>query len=245
MKQVLDHGYVDFVEAWGRGKSGKARKVETGIGMMLEPEDLECGIIEAASQSTQGGFKGWAHDKKLLEYLYVNKHNTPFEFAGMVIEIRAPIFIFREIHRHRTFAFNEMSARYGALPFLDYLPTMERLLDPPDKKNKQAGADTDAEMNPDFVYAWRTRTRDLYQDIEDHYQNGLAIGIRKELARIVLPVGRHSQMRMTGNLRCWLQFLLLRLDPAAQLEIRLFAREIGTLIAEHFPQTWELFKERK
>lgn len=237
---------MDFVEAWGHGKAGEAREVETGIGMMPEPEDMEAGIIEAARQSTQGGFKGWDHDRKLLRYLYENKHSTPFEFAGMVIEIRAPIFIFREIHRHRTFAFNEMSARYGAVPYMDYLPTLDRCMVLPSAANKQAGTIAGAKkLDAVDAERWLAELQSAYENLEDVYQTGLNIGIPKELARVCLPVGRYSQMRMTGNLRCWLQFLLLRLDPAAQLEIRFFAREIGELIAEHFPRTWELFKERK
>lgn len=241
MKQVLDHGYVDFVEAWGHGKSIEV--VDRGVSVL---RDTETGIIEAARQSTQGGFKGWDHDRKLLEFLYVNKHSTPFEFAGMIIEIRAPIFIFREIHRHRTFAYNEMSARYGAIPYMDYMPTLERCMVPPSLINKQAAALTGAKKleSPD-AERWLSDLQGVYERIEDLYQTGLNIGIPKELARVCLPVGRYSQMRMTGNLRCWLQFLLLRLDPAAQLEIRLFAREIGELVAQHFPRTWELFKERK
>jgi thymidylate synthase (FAD) len=83
---VLDHGFVRLVETWGQGDTRLA----------------EAGIIEAARQSTQGSFRGWARDAQLLRYLHEHKHSTPFEFAGMVIEVRAPIFVFREWHRHRT-----------------------------------------------------------------------------------------------------------------------------------------------
>ncbi len=75
-KQVLDFGYVRLVEDWGHGDQG---------------EDMEAGIVEAARQSTQGSFRGWETDQKLLAFLYANKHSTPFEFAGMVIEVKAPI----------------------------------------------------------------------------------------------------------------------------------------------------------
>src|SRR6185437_1734218 len=84
--------------------------------------DCERGIIEAARQSTQGSFRGWGQDAKLLRYLHEHKHATPFEFAGMVIEVQAPIFVFREWHRHRTQSYNEMSARYSPLPDLCYVP---------------------------------------------------------------------------------------------------------------------------
>jgi thymidylate synthase (FAD) len=96
--QVLDHGYVEHIESWGTGKGGIGEDAYRGGPQF----DYEAGIIEAARQSTQGSFRGWEADEKLLTMLYNNKHDTPFEFAGMVIEVRAPITVFREWHRHRT-----------------------------------------------------------------------------------------------------------------------------------------------
>jgi thymidylate synthase (FAD) len=66
--------------------------------------------------------------------------------------------------------------------------------------------------------------------------------VPKELARLVLPMGRYSQMRASANLRNWLAFLTLRLDPLAQWEIRQYAEAVGMIIADKFPQTWELYK---
>jgi thymidylate synthase (FAD) len=77
-------------------------------------------------------------DEKLLAFLWDNKHATPFEMAGAIIEVQAPIFVFREWHRHRTQSYNEMSARYTPLPDVNYIPTVERLL-MNSKTNKQAG----------------------------------------------------------------------------------------------------------
>ena len=95
---VLDHGFVRLVESWGGGDH-----VNTTADIPCSDwEDRECGIIEAARQSTQGSFRSWEKDEKLLKYLFENKHATPFEFAGMVIEVKAPLFVFREWHRHRT-----------------------------------------------------------------------------------------------------------------------------------------------
>lgn len=95
--KVLDHGFVRLVESWGGGDYAQNPTLpDAGY------TDCEAGIIEAARQSTQGGFKGWKNDARLLKYLYDNKHSTPFEFAGMVIEVKAPIFIFRQWQRHRT-----------------------------------------------------------------------------------------------------------------------------------------------
>lgn len=224
MIKVLDHGFVRHVESYGRGDSG----------------EMEAGIIEAARQSTQGAFRGWDTDAKLLKYLYGNRHDTPFEFAGLIIEVRAPIFVFREWHRHRTQSYNEMSARYSPLPDLNYMPTLERLMAGIGGGNKQAGAVTGAqELDEENAKYFLGDLEKTYRNAEATYQAALKVGVPKELARIHLPVGRYSQMRAHASLRNWLGFLTLRMDPGAQYEIREFANAVGQIIAEQFPHTWE------
>ncbi len=225
--KVLDHGYVRLVESWGQGDAGIA----------------EAGIIEAARQSTQGSFRGWEADEKLLGYLFNNKppHASPFEFAGMVIEVQAPIFVFREWHRHRTQSYNEMSARYAPLPNLNYVPTKQRCL-LASRTNKQAGAIKDSEQLTDSAAdLWLNELESLYKEAERVYRLGLSLGVPKEIARCPMPVARYSRMRASTCLRNWLGFLTLRMDPRAQWEIRQFANTVGTLIQECFPHTWKLF----
>lgn len=226
---ILDHGYVQFIEHWGSDER----------------------IIESARMSTGKGFLGWGPDlggvegkpgdEKLLRYLYENKHATPFEMAGLVIEVQAPIFVFREWHRHRTQSYNEMSARYTPLPDMNYVPSVERLL-LNSKTNKQAGTIKDAlELTAGGAEDFRAELIELYAQQERFYQRALAAGVPKELARIDLPVGRYSRMRAQANLRNWLAFLTLRMDSNAQWEIRQYANAVGQLIREKFPRTWELF----
>lgn len=229
--KVLDHGYVRFVEDWGHGDAA------------LE----EAGIIEAARQSTQGSFRGWEQDERLLRFLFYNKppHASPFEFAGMVIEVQAPIFVFREWHRHRTQSYNEMSARYAPLPDLNYIPTIERLL-LVSKTNKQAGAVKGSEdLSEGNAQLFRLRLDESYKQAEAVYQESLMNGVPKELARLILPVGRYSRMRACVNLRNWLAFLTLRADPGAMWEIQQYAHAVGHIISERFPRTWSLFQEEK
>lgn len=229
---VLDHGYVRFVESWGSGDAGVA----------------EAGIIEAARQSTQGSFRGWDIDEKLLGYLFNSKpqHATPFEFAGMVIEVQAPIFVFREWQRHRTQSYNEMSARYSPLPNLNYIPSLDRLLLKSSTTNKQAGTIKYAEELIEVqAEAFRRRLSHLYAELEATYQHALKMGVSKEVARAVLPVGRYSRMRASTNLRNWLAFLLLRNDPGAQWEIQQYARAVETIIVQQFPRVYRLFVERR
>lgn len=230
--KVLDHGYVKFIEAWGRGEANEA----------------EAGIIEAARQSTQGSFRGWETDEKLLGFLFNNKpqHATPFEFAGMIIEVQAPIFVFREWHRHRTQSYNEMSARYAPLPDLNYVPTIDRIMRNASLTNKQAGTIKDAEeMTEAKALEFQTELVQLYAQQEAFYQKSLKAGVPKELARIDLPVGRYSRMRAQTNLRNWLGFLTLRMDPGAQEEIREFANATAKFIEQEFPHTWDLYHKQQ
>jgi thymidylate synthase (FAD) len=229
--KVLDHGYVRFVEDWGKGDAGEA----------------EAGMVEAARQSTQGSFRGWDQDERLLRFLYTHdpKHATPFEFAGMVIEVQAPIFVFREWHRHRTQSYNEMSARYSPLPDLNYVPTVDRLI-VNSATNKQAGTVKGAEeLTETGAREFQDELRVMYNAQEEFYQKWLARGVPKELARVDLPVGRYSRMRACTSLRNWLAFLTLRMDPMAQWEIRQFANAVGEIIKEKFPRTWDLFDHER
>lgn len=224
--KILDHGYVELIESWGSDES----------------------IIESARMSTQKGFLGWgpkengeAGDEKLLKYLYENKHATPFEFAGMVIEVQAPIFVFREWHRHRTQSYNEASARYSPLPDLNYIPTVERLLES-SKTNRQAGRADGAEPLTELgAQSFCVALENSYVRSESLYQSALEIGVPKELARIHLPVGRYSRMRASANLRNWLAFLTLRQASQAQWEIRQYANAVAQHVQEKFPRTYELF----
>lgn len=224
--EVLDHGYVKLVETWGSDER----------------------VVEAARMSTQKGFNGWGTpdepgDEKLLGYLYRNRHSTPFEMAGLIIEVQAPIFVFREWHRHRTQSFSEASARYAPLPELDYVPTVKRLL-MSGGKNKQAGAVAGAEqldarkaqLAADNIQEWYRQSQEMYAFLLDY-------GVPKELARIVLPVGRYSRMRASASLRNWMHFLGLRLDESAQWEIRQYAQAVHSLLTDAFPRTMKLFDE--
>lgn len=235
--EVLDHGYVEFIEAWGTGHSGR----DDVIGY---PHDYEVGIIEAARQSTQGSFRGWDQDAKLLAYLYNNKHMTPFEFAGMVLEVQAPIFVFREWHRHRTQSYNEASARYAPLPDLNYIPSIERLMRD-GGANKQALGSGPMKLTAAYAEEFQEELKRQYASDEVIYQNALYQGVPKELARLVLPVGRYSKMRASANLRNWLAFMTLRCDPAAQWEIQQYANAVAEIIEAKFPQTYALWRNER
>lgn len=236
---VDTHGYVKFIEAWGTGLAGGDD----------DYRDNECGIVEAARQSTQGSFRGWDEDFRLLRHLFNSKppHSGPFEFSGMTIEVQAPIFVFREWHRHRTQSYNEMSARYAPLPDLYFTPDFSDLMERAhkDTRNKQAQGLPGTHLIELDARAWLDAVDAFYDKAETVYQWGLRIGVPKELARVVMPVGHYSRMRASANLRNWLAFLTLRTDENAQVEIRRYAQAVETIISERFPKTWELFDQRR
>ena len=253
---LLDHGYASLIESWGSDRSIiEAARMSTNKGFLSWGEDPcpACNgtgwdpIPETTSDKECRYCKGQLKtvgDEKLLAYLYKNKHSTPFEMAGMTIEVKAPIFVFREWHRHRTQSYNEMSARYVPLPDENYVPTVERLMSGANTAttNKQA-QNNGKELNNNAAIMWLENLTMLYEHAENVYQQGIELGIPKELARLAVPVARYSRMRASANLRNWLAFLTLRRAPNAQYEIRVYAEAVGKMIADRFPRTWELFNE--
>ena len=226
MFTVLDHGYVKLTDVWGSDET----------------------IIEAARMSTGKGFKGWGTadepgDEKLLAYLYNNRHTTPFEQCGLTVEVQAPLMVFREWHRHRTQSYNEFSARYAVMPDVHYLPILKRV-QPKETSNKQAQSTTEY-IGDGRAQEWLNELGKLQREIYAHYQQGLRLGIPKEIARLNTPLSRYSKMRASANLLNWLRFLGLRLPENAQWEIRQYAEAIGKIIETHFPRTWELFTANK
>lgn len=262
--KVLDHGYVKYIEHYGSGEAGiheagiieAARQSTQGSfeGWGCWNCDLckmnveEAGKHNVASEGENVRFCDntefftWnAQDAKLLKYLHNNNHTTPFEFAGAVFEIQAPIIVFREHHRHRTQSYNEMSARYSPLPDINYMPTLERLF-LTNEKNKQAQAAVGAEVLTEIAAdQWLAELDSFYEAAEKFYQFGLKIGIPKELARLCIPVGRYSRMRASANLLNWLKFVALRSAPNAQWEIQQFSNAIADILTQLFPQVMELF----
>jgi thymidylate synthase (FAD) len=254
---MLDQGYIQLIETWGADERiVEAARMSTGKGFngwggeCTNPDCTNGAIavgevqddVEYKPCSTCGGSGHISGDEKLLAYLYNNKHSTPFEMAGLVIEVKAPIFVYREWHRHRTQSYNEMSARYIPLPDENYVPTMERLMLGANTAttNKQAQGSGVVLTEGDGL-AWLAELADVYEHAQHVYERGIAIGVPKELARLPVPVARYSRMRASANLRNWLGFLTLRMNPAAQWEIRQYANAMGTIISQQFPRTWDLF----
>lgn len=219
--RIHEHGYVKVIKFWG--------------------DEQE--IISSARMSTGGTFKGWGKDLGLLQYLYEHRHDTPFEFVGATFEIKAPIFVFREWHRHRTMSYNEASARYIPLPDEKYVPTRERVLRGIEEAgaNKQAGSHNDHKLTDHELTTWLKLVNDSHNLSQIAYEYGIDKGVPKELARITMPVSQYSTMRVNTNLRNWLGFLTLRQASNAQEEIRVYADSVANCLEIPFRNTMGLY----
>lgn len=181
-------------------------------------------------------------DVKLINFLWKNHHTTPFEAVSFTFEIKAPIFVFRQWHRHRTWSYNELSARYRELPEEFYIPKPEQI-GIQSKDNKQGRSAT--EGNDDFVNLRRRESEALQiacQQSFSVYRELLEKGWPRELARSVLPVATYSHMFASVDLLNLLKFLTLRCDSHAQYEIRVYADAMRELIRPIVPvclSAWE------
>lgn len=177
-------------------------------------------------------------DEKLIGYLLRNGHNTPFESATITFEIKAPIFVFRQWHRHRTQSYNELSARYKELPEEFYIPELDQITTQ-SSDNKQMRTYEPNENAHGIQLTIQVQNEMAFKS----YHDMLELGCPREIARSVLPVGTYSHMFATMNLHNLFRFLSERLHPHAQYEIRVYAQAILELIEPLYPVCVAAFKE--
>lgn len=183
----------------------------------------------------------------LINFLMSHRHGTPFEHSAVTFFVHAPIFVWREWHRHRIgFSYNEESARYKQLDPVFWLPRRDRNLVP-------TSVHTSARPNfgpaSDEQYEWLVN--DLvegYQYEYNRYNRRIEMGYAKEVARAGLPFGIYSSCWVTCNPRSLMAFLSLRVhDPTAkfvsypQAEIQQAALVAEQIFAEGWPLTYQAF----
>jgi len=213
--RVLDHGHVRLIDSMGG--------------------DL------ATSRSARVSYDapGREEDVGLINYLLSNGHNTPFESTCVTFDVKAPIFVFRQWHRHRTQSYNELSARYRELPEEYYIPEL-KLITVQSKDNKQMRTD---ELHPDAEW-WRKASDANMAATFELYHEAIKRGIPRELARVPLPVGAYSHMFATANLFNWMRFCKERQHEHAQYEIRVYADAIAALLKTIAPVAMKAFREK-
>lgn len=230
MIKVLDHGFVRLVSYMRPAEQELIRGIWSG--------DLE--IVRNARVSYDADWRTGedeGKDSRLIHRMMEGHHSSPFESMVFTFEVKAPIFVLRQWHRHRTWSYNEVSARYAELPEEYYVPEAEKIT------TQHA---TDKQMRTEQIHghsrAWQAMMQDHNYDAFSLYKRMLADGVPRELARTVLPLATYSRMFATVDLHNLFHFLRLRLDPHAQYEIRVYAQALLELVGPICPVAVEAFQ---
>lgn len=166
-------------------------------------------------------------DSKLMKYLADHQHMTPFEYQHATFLIECPLFIRSQIHRHRTFSYNEISRRYTSENLEFWIPSNLRSQS---KSNRQASTNEVIDLKYDPLKSIAEYALDTYNDM-------LANGVCREQARAVLPQSLLTRFYMGGNLRNWAHFIQLRSDSHAQQEVQVIANRIAQELQKLWPES--------
>jgi thymidylate synthase (FAD) len=208
-------------------------------------------VVAAAKVSTNGNdavsFVNDNDNYGLINYLMKHRHGTPFEHSAMTFFVHAPIFVWREWHRHRIgFSYNEESGRYKTLEPCFYLPQRDRPMMKVD--GWKPGRPKFLHCDDDAVYgAVIANLTSSYMVAYESYQRNLELGIDPGLARDCLPVGIYSGCWVTCNPRSLMAFLSLRTSDSGKSyplwEIELAACGVEKLFAVGWPLCYRAFNE--
>ena len=216
--KVLDYGFVRLVDYLG--------------------DDSR---IVSSARVSYSGTKQLRGDSTLIDYLLRNDHTSPFEQVVFTFHLKMPIFVARQWVRHRTGRMNEISGRYSVMKEEFYTPCREEFC-VQSKDNRQGRG----EVISDDEYVKATALFDkAYKDAYESYTNLLNIGVAKEIARSVLPLGLYTEFYWQMDLHNLLHFLALRMDKHAQLEIRHYAMTIYEIVKLICPITIKAFEKHK
>ena len=243
---VLDHGYVKLISC-----SGNDIDIAKSARVSYNRLDIYDKIIKEQPENTSLLPQKWPKDKifsdkeqiekdtKLIYALMKRKHTSPFEQIQLRFEVKAPIVVFRQWHRHRTQAYNEVSARYTELSKEFYIPDIN-LIGHQMKKEKQKRSTEEININANKI-------RDNFIEADEFaytmYQKQLHLGCPRELARLTLNFAIYSSMVMSVSLHNWFGFIKQRMDNHAQWEIQEYARAMWQLVEKEMPISCGAFRE--
>ena len=176
-------------------------------------------------------------DEGLIKFLMRDRHGTPFEHNSFRFHIRTPIFVAREWFRHRIGSFNEFSMRYAKATDEFYVPEPEDVR----TQTGKPGAYSFEEVTPEVAETTREELKAVYESAYQTYERLVELGVARELARCVLPVGAYTEFYWTVNARALMNFLSLRASETAQREIRRYAEACELFLAEKMPVTHAAF----
>lgn len=217
-KDILDHGQVVLLDVFGS----------------------DARIAESARVSYGKGTKKVSSDKALIRYLLRHRHTSPFEMCEVLFYLKVPIFVARQLVRHRTANINEMSGRYSEFPEELYVPD-EVQLGPQSPINNQGRAGAVASLQTKRAQLEiRRATDEAFQSYDRLLTQS---NVSKEISRIVLPLSVYTELYWKCDLHNFFHFCRLRLDNHAQYEIRVMARAMFDTIIPFFPLAADAFQD--
>jgi thymidylate synthase (FAD) len=214
--QVLDHGFVRLDDAMADDLS-----VVNGARVSFARR------VDEMDEADEG----------LIRFLMRERHGTPFEHNSFRFHIRTPIFVAREWFRHRIGSFNEFSMRYARATDEFYVPA------PEDVRTQigKPGSYSFEPVEPEVAEVTRERLREVYETAYRAYEELVAQGVARELARAALPVGAYTELYWTVNARSLMNFVSLRNSETAQREIRRYAEACELFLEQRMPVTYAAF----
>ena len=189
-------------------------------------------------------------DIKLIGYLMNHNHSSPFEHCALTFKFTVPLFIRSQHHRHRTWAYNEISRRYTDIDIKFYEPKLfrtqhetnrqaskDKLIDPPLNDTLNRILPTPPYRASEAVRAHNARSLDLYNDL-------ISRGVCREQARGVLPQNLYTEYFGTVNLHNLLKFVSLRTHQGAQWEIQKVAQACLRIAKGLFPHSVDAYTNK-
>ena len=215
---VLDHGFIRVIDYMGDDDA----------------------IDQAARLSYGAGTKRTNEAKGLINYLMGHRHTSPFEMCEIKLHVKLPIFVMRQWVRHRMASLNEYSARYSVLSNEFYLPQLQDL-QPQSLSNKQGREGKfDGQKAVDVRNIIQDHSMQSYQLYEWLISDG--VDLARELARMSLPVNFYTEMYWKIDLHNLFHFLMLRADPHAQKEIRVYAELLEWIVGKWVPYAFDAYR---
>ena len=202
-------------------------------------------IADAARVSYGKGTRAVSDNRNLIRYLVRHKHTSPLEMASVKFHLKLPIFVMRQLVRHRTAKLNEYSGRYSIMSDDCYAPELE-YIQPQSKSNKQG---RDGELSDVWKKGYYCRIHDIITKATMAYKYLIGNetvshgGLTRELARTVLPVSNYTECYWKIDLHNFFHFCKLRMDDHAQQEIQDYAKPMYEMVKPHFPIASEAFED--
>lgn len=188
-------------------------------------------VAKAARVSFKKQAQGYSKedDTRLIKYLAKHKHFSPFGHCFASFHVKAPIFVIRQLVKHKFLRLNEVSRRYIDTDVEFYEPSSWRLR----ADNKKQGSSKETLDYIPFEAGMHSITA------LDYYNSLLGRNIAPEQARMVLPLSLMTEIWWSGSLDAFADMANLRLADDTQYETRLVAQKIDEVMKQKFPVSWE------